>query len=1379
MIVNKRNSLEQFVREQLLGPGSERFKYIALQDNSYREELESQILLNNRNELISSVPGAIYSTGVLFPLDHSGNVDSADNSEGEVDENSFNNGLDDDESRALNQMFPNTMGISFCVNKRNFKRENPEFTINCRHYSKIRASQTLNTCGVRLEGTKEWFEAHLTSSAIPELEIFQLVDLDNFVAITCNRIPENIGGIKQGLRSYEKSVAEGAGADEDQYLSGYKNYLYYRLKNEILEETEREQILGKLEILESCENFSSHINDLLNIVDSKSYGLWRSTPHEINLPFPDDIFETDSPRQIFSWLNHEVYKGIMKVELPQNRWASLSVAVQATKGKNDDVAFVKIQVINTSTPFRPKKDDTRYFSAYNEQVNQTSLFGLNVKIKSANVLPYNQLEDKLNTEGFEDERKVDFVYRRYKDYGVGHGCSVKWKSDNGLIVLESEYLPEAETPDVDTVPRWKNRYIREESQWLNKPVFDDNKCMEFKWLSLLSEAKDDEVISQLKGFVLKYEKWIEYKRESIEGMSQEDQLIGESELNKCKVDQERMFRNIEKLLNGSINEQNLKSFRLMNSAMFMQMWHSEKSKKNEITDLINDESFSGFDEEFYKQAPPDIFEENTPVAWRPFQLAFILLNLDGILENEENQFNQRNDLVDLVWFPTGGGKTEAYLGLIGLTIINRRFKYEIRGGGTAVIMRYTLRLLTLQQFQRATQLIMALELIRRWDVYNLGTEEISAGLWVGGASLPNKFRINDQQSSESSLIGELEEINKQVQDGKSSIKTKIPFTNCLWCGEELYGQGKKIRFEEKSSEYRVEIKCSNNECCFSSPVRSRNRRFDHGPLPTRLCDEEIYRNPPTLLFGTVDKFAQLAHKTGQNTNERHKDSRRLFGRGNWEEGKPHDGYVSPDLIIQDELHLLMGPLGSAVGLFESVVDRLCTRDENGTIKKPKIISSTATTRNTDLQIYALFSREVNIFPKPGIDCDDSFFSFYKREAAEQSLVEESFQSKRKYVGLYPTGKTQIWMQMRLTALMLTHRALFELENADSLDNREYIKAADYYYSVLSYFNSRREVGKTESQIQTYILKDIRRVFNRVLRPKNLLHSKYTYTIKGGELTGRLSGEEVKTQLQSVSTSFFDSNRFAKSENGVEIKPNLPPDLIVATNMISVGIDVSRFNTIIMNSMPRNVAEYIQASSRVARSTKGLVYTVHHPFRSRDMSHYERFIEFHEKMYSYVEPISITPFTKKSIDRYFALFFSTYLRQLAGYSDRTSAIEASQLSDEEVNIIKTQVVEHFSFRLQELENMDISERAKSVLSQSSINEIESWIDRAMDHWIELAKKSENESIQLVFNNKSASANQEQLYVDVDEYEENILSKEWQVPQSLRVVEPESVINIKPR
>ena len=1379
MIEKKRNSLEQFVREQVIGPGADRFRYVLLNHEEYRLELNNHVRIENGNELISSVPGAIYSSGVIFPVDNSGNVSSDDNSEGDLDESSFNSGLEDDESNALNQMFPNSMGISFCVLKSKFKEENPTFKVKCRHYSKIRATDVIGSCGVKIDGTREWFENHFNTISLPEIDFVQVVQVDNYNVLVCHRIPENIGEIKRALREYEKQIAREQGADENQYLSGYKIHLFNQLKNEVHDENERSEILNKLSILESCENFTSHLTDLLGIVDSRSYGIWRSKPFEIELDFPNDIFESNAPRQIFSWSGYAPFKDIVRVELRNGRWASLGLALQVTKSKNEEVAYVKIQLRNTSSPFSPEADDTRYFSAYNEQVNETSFFGMSVLVQSKNILPYNQIEDKLETEGFEDERIVDFVYRRYKDYGVGHGCSVKWNNSHDRIQLESEYLPEAETPDVDTVPRWKNQFDEKNGTWVNKPIFDDTKCMEFKWLSLLSNSSDIEVIAELKSFVTLYGKWIQSKLVSIQQLNDGDKSIAISELEKCRGDHDRMLKNVENLLEGERNIMNIKSFRLMNSAMFMQMWHSVNSKSNAVNDHMKSEDFKGFSEEFYKDLSPNIFEEGVPVAWRPFQLAFILLNLDGVLENAELDYEQRNNLVDLVWFPTGGGKTEAYLGLIGLTIINRRFKYASSAGGTAVIMRYTLRLLTLQQFQRATQLIMALELIRRWGIYSLGNEEISSGLWVGDASLPNKFRSSDQTSSESSLLSELEEINRQVREKKTSIKTKLPFTNCLWCGEELYGQGKEIRYEEKASEYRVEIKCSNNACCFSSPVRTRNRRFDHGPFPTRLCDEEIYRNPPTLLFGTVDKFAQLAHKTGPNNNERHKDSRRLFGRGNWEDGKPSEGYVTPDLIIQDELHLLMGPLGSAVGLFESVVDLLCTRTENGKIKRPKIISSTATTRNTDLQIYALFSREVNIFPKPGVECDDSFFSFYKRGADSTELVEESFISKRKYVGLYPTGKTQIWMQMRLTALILTHRAIFELENVENLEDDGYSKAADFYYSVLSYFNSLREVGKTESQIQTYILKDIRRVFNRVIRPQHMLHPKYTYTIKGGELTGRLSGEEVKSQLQSVSTRFLDSNRYARSENGVEIRPQLPPDLIVSTNMISVGIDVSRFNTIIMNSMPRNVAEYIQASSRVARNTKGIVYTVHHPFRSRDMSHYERFIEFHEKMYSYVEPISITPFTKKSIDRYFALYFATYIRQLRGFSARNSALEVSELTEDEINEIKTEVLSHFKRRLDNLENLNISARAKSVFSATSINEISAWIDRAMNHWIQIANDAIDEELQLVFNNKSNAGNQEQLYVDVNEYEENVKSSEWQVPQSLRVVEPESVINIKPR
>lgn len=1378
MISEKRERLENFVREQMLGPGSERLKYIAIGDETYLSELVLKNPLENYHELISSVPGAIYSTGVLFPIDESGNVDSSDNSEGDIDENSFNNGVDDDSS-ALNQMFPNTMGISFCVQKNNFKINNPGFKVSCRHYSRIRARQVIGNFGVRLEGTKTWFDTHYNDCEIPEKDVFEIVNVGEFSVLTCSRIPDSIADIKQGLREYEKSFAEANGAASNQYLSGYKIHLFYRLKNEELVDQEHDEILNILSRLESCENFTSHITDLLNIVDNRSYGLWSSKPINIELQFPSSMFESNKSRQIFSKHNHEAYNDIIRVELPEGRWASLSVAVQITHSKSDEIAYIKIQVLNSSSPFRPDEEDTRYFSAYNEEVNQTSFFGLKVEINSPAILPYNQVADKIVGLGFEDERVVDFVYRRYKDYGIGHGCSVKWSQSQEEICLESEYLPEAETPDVDTVPRWKDKFQEIDGTWYNEPVFSSTRCMEFKWLSLLSSVTNDEVIEELKRFVSEYHLWIQSKKEALDNLSDEERVLGEVELVKCQSDQERMLSNIENLLEAESNLENLKAFRLMNSAMFIQMWHSVNSKSGKIKNLFDNIEFNGFEEEFYKEVSPNLFDPNQSVAWRPFQLAFILLNLDGILESKCSGVENRNNLVDLVWFPTGGGKTEAYLGLIGLTIINRRFKYGTEGGGTAVIMRYTLRLLTLQQFQRATLLIMALELMRRWQTYSLGNEEISSGLWVGDASLPNKFRSNDSQSSVSSLIGELEEINKQVRESKSSIKTKIPFTNCLWCGEELYGQGKEISYEEITTEYRAKIKCRNTKCSFSSPIRSRNRRIDHGPLPTRLCDEEIYQNPPTLLFGTVDKFAQLAHKAGSGNAERHKDSRRIFGRGNWESGKPSAGYVTPDLIIQDELHLLMGPLGSAVGLFESVVDSLCTRVENDIIKRPKIISSTATTRNTDLQIYALFSREVNIFPKPGIDCDDSFFSFYKRSNKQQDLVNDSFESKRKYVGIYPTGKTQIWTQMRLTAIILTHRAIFELENQDRLTEDDYIKAADYYYSVLSYFNSLREVGKTESQIQTYILKDIRRVFNRIIRPQSLVHSKYTYTIKGGELTGRLSGEEVKTQLQTVSTKYLDINRYTREENGVLVKPNLPPDLIVATNMISVGIDVSRFNTIIMNSMPRNIAEYIQASSRVARSTFGLVFTVHHPFRSRDMSHYEKFIEFHEKMYSYVEPISITPFTNKSINRYFALYFSTYLRQLGGFEDRSSALNIRNLSVSEVESIKREILEHFEQRLTELENLNISDRAKSVLSNSSIEEIKAWLDRAMDFWISKANQCAADGLQLVFNNKSMSGNQEQLYIDIDEYEENIASSEWQVPQSLRVVEPESVINIKPR
>ncbi|MBK8390890.1 MAG: hypothetical protein IPL23_17090 [Saprospiraceae bacterium] len=879
---------------------------------------------------------------------------------------------------------------------------------------------------------------------------------------------------------------------------------------------------------------------------------------------------------------------------------------------------------------------------------------------------------------------------------------------------------------------------------------ENSQSQEFKWLSVFSESSNDDIVIGLNEFVDSYGSWIELKRKD---KKYQDNYSGiaKQELDKCKDDYLRMKKNIAAFLTGKSNKENLDSFRLMNASMFMQLWHSVKAKLGEVNSFMNDYSFSHFDFNFYKIIADDkLFSKTESAGWRAFQLAFILLNLDGIFKaNEDENWDKRNNWVDLVWFPTGGGKTEAYLGLIALTIINRRKEFKEKGGGTTAIMRYTLRLLTMQQFQRASLVIMALELIRRWGDYKLGDEPIYIGLWVGKNSIPN---------SNIDLIYEFEhKLNLKKEN-------RIPFSNCPWCNSEIKGETKEDT-ETASSVYnqnKVHLKCTNQKCSFSFGLgRITRKRQDQGPIPVCLSDETIYQHPPALLFGTVDKFAQLAHKVNGQNNGRNADSRRIFGTGNWENGKPKDGYFPPDLIIQDELHLLLGPLGSAVALFESAVDQLCTR-EDGT--RPKIISSTATTRNTQLQIAALFDRKVNLFPKQGVECDDSFFAFYRRTFKSSADKTPEYLSKRKYIGVLPTGRTQIWMQMRLAAIIMTHRAIFELKELGEKhpiefeSYKDFEKAMDYYHTTISYFNSLKEVGKTQSQVQTYILKELRRVFSRVVRPQKLMHSIYTYgPIQESELTGRLSGEEVKNELKSVESKWNAKKRFANNQDNELFRGKVPPEFVVATNMISVGIDVSRFNTIIMNSMPRNTAEYIQASSRVARNDYGLVLTVHHPFRARDISHYEKFIEFHEKMYSYVEPISITPFTQKAVERYMGLYLATMIRHTTIFTERVSASEISTISEIELSDIVSDLTSYFEGRKKRMSGYD--NLISNLLKQENIVQIKSWIEDAFLEWKEESDKNFADNKTFVFNNKSARTTppQEQLYVDIEEYVGNIHSK----------------------
>ena len=511
-----------------------------------------------------------------------------------------------------------------------------------------------------------------------------------------------------------------------------------------------------------------------------------------------------------------------------------------------------------------------------------------------------------------------------------------------------------------------------------------------------------------------------------------------------------------------------------------------------------------------------------------------------------------------------------------------------------------------------------------------------------------------------------------------------------------------------------------------------------------------------------------------NVKDSTADSRRLFGQG--------CGCNPPDLIIQDELHLLLGPLGSAVSLFEAAIDQLCSlKRDDGLIIRPKIISSTATTRNTAFQVRALYDRDVSIFPKNGTDYDDSFFAFYKRNKKLES-EDWHFVSKRKYIGIMPTGRTQMTTQMRVAAILFVHRALYELKNIALLaeNNEAFIKAADYYYSIISYFNSLKEVGKTDAQFYLEFTKYTRRLYKRVLRFSHMLECFYAYSdgFNKTELTGRLTGGEAVEELAKAQAVKWDPNKrlpyLVDDETGKYNYPLLPADYILATNMISVGLDVSRFNTIIMNSMPRNIAEYIHASSRVAREVDGLVLTLHNPFRSRDVSHFEKFREFHEKLYYYVEPISITPFSPKAIEKYLPLYMATIIRHL--YKKLADRKNAKEMNRTIANSLKIELKRYFEERYKRTQMLDKVEHSleREIMTKEQLGYIYQWIDDSLEQWEKMVQNGGDKLVYYAAGRKETE--ETSLLVSTDDYAELKASSKWVVPSSLHLVDPEAVIHI---
>jgi hypothetical protein len=801
-----------------------------------------------------------------------------------------------------------------------------------------------------------------------------------------------------------------------------------------------------------------------------------------------------------------------------------------------------------------------------------------------------------------ERRALEMIYRTQVEFAAGHGVAVHASAVHDspdrafelrTIVVPRYELPVTETPGSRPDDRLAMRSMLESGH------------LDMETLASMSR---NDLVAALRLLAVDYARWTEEQKarigEDVVGFDKD----AAAALARCVEIKRRLEEGISVLADPS-DDRALTAFRFANRAMARQRIHSmyALSRRRGEGKALAD------------------FEVARNRSWRPFQLAFILLAMPSLRDpRHKDRSVPVEALADLLWFPTGGGKTEAYLGVAAFAMAVRRLQGDLgdldSSRGLTVIMRYTLRLLTLQQFQRASTLICAMELLRqrasaagdaKW-----GTMPFTVGLWVGNRVTP----------------GTTADSHKAIQDirnpGSNPAGRTSPaqLTSCPWCGSEI-SAGRDVDVETAAK--RTTIYCSDSVggCEFS---KGKSARKAHPGLPVLVVDEEIYHRPPSMMIATVDKFAMMAWRG---------ETRTLFGRASvecprhgllWPDADctgTHRAYRSlprtaalnvqairpPDLIIQDEFHLIAGPLGTMVGLYETAIDDLCSWTLDGRRIQPKIVASTATVRKAPEQVNNVFMRRVAVFPPHGLDVADNFFS-----------VQRSIRTMpgRRYIGVCSPGSSRPAVLIRVyTAFLTASQALFE----------RFGQAADPYLTTVGYFNSLRELGGMKRLCEDDVQTRCYRVrMSSVDRPG--LAQRSVTDVR--ELTSRVSSRDIPKYLDRLEIKFkaaFEAERGCYVTRWDQGEARAI-DVVLATNMLSVGVDVSRLGLMVVNGQPKGTAEYIQATSRVGRSSPGLVCTVLTWARPRDLSHYETFEHYHATFYKHVEAQSVTPFSPRALDR---------------------------------------------------------------------------------------------------------------------------------------------------
>ena len=845
----------------------------------------------------------------------------------------------------------------------------------------------------------------------------------------------------------------------------------------------------------------------------------------------------------------------------------------------------------------PRDFDSRHLQSLSEK----SLFEarLECEIAAGTLSEYPRVDPSLLTE---EEQELELQYRNRKIYAVGHGSGVDWQIADGVAKIRTEFLPSINVPLVTTTIAGAG------DQALG--------------LALLSTTGRETVIPHLRTFIEGYEDWI--ANQALDGLDEAERASADRLL-------KRMDEAVGRMRGGvALLESDAKvyeAFQVANRSMLDQMRQSNRIRGKE--------------------------DDPSEFKWRPFQLAFLLTVLESTVR-EDDPFR---DVLDLIWFPTGGGKTEAYLGLTAFVIVWRRFLHGDSGAGTGVLMRYTLRLLTRQQFERSTRVIFALELLRRNDSRKLGHSPISAGIWIGRATSPNSFKQAKKAADE-------------INEG-ASVPNGLVVDACPWCGTDFDGRN----YRATQSEFRLH--CVNPGCDFG-----RNSNL---PLPCNVVDDALYEEPPSLLIGTIDKFARLPWTSRAAA---------FFGDRSC---RP------PELVIQDELHLITGPLGSVAGLYEAGLETLV--QIRGV--RPKYIASTATIRMAGEQVRRLYGRNLSVFPPAGLSCDDSYFARAQHD-----------RPGRLYVGYLAAMLDQRHCLAPLAAALLV--APLELFR----DEAEKDALLEAWWTQVVYHSSLRAVTDSSNAYAVDVRDWIPRLAGESIASEKDATSEPSSSSASNSSrnTSRARVDDLSiAQLTSLATAKDIARTFSLLERSREDFDHL--DVVLSTNMVSVGLDVSRLALMVICGQPLTTAEYIQASSRVGRAdVPGLVVANYFRHQARSLAHYENFRSYHESFYRFVEPGSVTPYTQQVRQRALHAALVMVLRHgcdhlrendRAGFLDRTDP-RVCQAVD------------------------TLKRRCRAAATERQAGEVDDHIERLLEQWCQEIERLDLKKRMLYFDAPDGSA-----------------------------------------